>query len=1155
VELLTITCPACNKPSQIDAKSRSKRLRCPYPDCKAAFLVLDNGQTEYVAEVEAEAEAPPRAAGAAAEGQKAKAELRVLDWRAAPPPRRLAPRLRESPASLLDYELAPPPLRRADAGDELDVAAFRPPPRKAAKRIAIFVGLLAVASVVFGGWYFWRLSGESEKALAAAAAKEYADGKFHVAQRSYADLQKRFPSSPNLARYQFMEKLCEIRSALEGSAPEVNRAFAVLGEFLKEYRKAPIYKEYRGDIGEMYYRLIGLALTEAEKTGDRRLIVLATQALVIAEDVGLGADSAARFAELRQKTRGAEDRIALLDARRALLAELDELIRRESPRSPDRAQRLVEAVAQSYPPVRNDAEVRARLQTLEAKELDWIRYWRSETLLAIPLSYCFDTSTPLAAGRLPLITELATRRAPERGEEASLLITPAIQPARKDQPAAAGVVLSIVHGVLYAHDAATGDARWARRIGLDAATLPLRIPALEPVPELLLIVCADEPAVLAVEAATGRTRWTYRLSDRCSAGPLLFGRRVLLPTEDGFIHDLDAYSGRFLGIMELGQPLTAAGAIQPSTRRLFLPAHQRRLYAIDLDKNRCLAILKTEHEPGALRNAPVLAGNTLIFLETRGVDAVRVRYLTLAANPRETKLEFTDVLTVPGWSWFNAFFDGEDLALLTDRGWFALLGVNRGTRDAPLFLRAPAQLLFDVNDPAATAPPRGRPLIVRTELNQWWLLLNSSVYQGVFDPFRQAWNATIPPAPVGTVLHAPQVDGPTDSIVLTTHDAARPRTLITAYAPADLRPRWQRHVGLQPIQEPFEHNSHWYWLDASGGVWELDGAAFARQQAAPRRDANEPLRGTAGTWHAPLAVTGGQHQLIQAVEEGFLVQLSYSPEAQVLVWRKLKPGQQPGPERRMKLAVAPAGMALATADRLLLFCQDGQLYDIPIDATTPEATRLAWRDRDAPADAPAHGVLLSSRQLVVSTGGRKLARFERDAGVDQPWRRMPGDIADDRVAALTTPLAGITVGEQALLVAGDAEGNVTLLSPRNLAAPIVRQWALGGKITAGPFVYGDRIGCVVDHARLVWLDPAQDQAKWTYVSDAGGIRGLPLVFDQRVHVAELGGTMLLLDLEKGEVKARRKPRCQAAPATTPAPLTATLAIVPLLDGTALLLPW
>ncbi len=46
----------------------------------------------------------------------------------------------------------------------------------------------------------------------------------------------------------------------------------------------------------------------------------------------------------------------------------------------------------------------------------------------------------------------------------------------------------------------------------------------------------------------------------------------------------------------------------------------------------------------------------------------------------------------------------------------------------------------------------------------------------------------------------------------------------------------------------------------------------------------------------------------------------------------------------------------------------------------------------------------------------------------------------------------------------DADGTVTLLEGGKLEPK--RQWDLGGKITAGPYVQGAWVGCVVERRRL-----------------------------------------------------------------------------------------
>ena len=74
---------------------------------------------------------------------------------------------------------------------------------------------------------------------------------------------------------------------------------------------------------------------------------------------------------------------------------------------------------------------------------------------------------------------------------------------RPAKPAAEGkrAALALARGVLYALDQSTGQELWATRVGIDTATLPVRLPATPPAPELFLVLSADHHRRAAFDAA------------------------------------------------------------------------------------------------------------------------------------------------------------------------------------------------------------------------------------------------------------------------------------------------------------------------------------------------------------------------------------------------------------------------------------------------------------------------------------------------------------------------------------------------------------------------------------------------------------------------------------------------------------------------------
>ena len=134
----------------------------------------------------------------------------------------------------------------------------------------------------------------------------------------------------------------------------------------------------------------------------------------------------------------------------------------------------------------------------------------------------------------------------------------------------------------------------------------------------------------------------------------------------------------------------------------------------------------------------------------------------------------------------------------------------------------------------------------------------------------------------------------------------------------------------------------------------------------------------------------------------------------------------------------------------------------------------------------------------------------------------------------------------------DAAGNLVLLDAIKLKP--IRRWSLEGKVIAGPFLRGKRIGCIVNRRTLVWIDPAQTQPLWKYTVQGEGIVGQPRLVGDSVVVANLSGHFVALDAETGQPRGRGYTlKASVAPAAAPVAFGPDGIFAPLTDGTILLL--
>ena len=116
-------------------------------------------------------------------------------------------------------------------------------------------------------------------------------------------------------------------------------------------------------------------------------------------------------------------------------------------------------------------------------------------------------------------------------------------------------------------------------------------------------------------------------------------------------------------------------------------------------------------------------------------------------------------------------------------------------------------------------------------------------------------------------------------------------------------------------------------------------------------------------------------------------------------------------------------------------------------------------------------------------GGDALALYKGNRGdvLYDPTRSkdrkdLPTVELPDRV--VTAPLLPRQAQGPLRALVADARGVVTLLQGNTLEPG--RTWDLGGAITAGSFLRGRHVGCIVEHTGLVWLDPDKDGKRWQY---------------------------------------------------------------------------
>jgi hypothetical protein len=1090
----------------------------------------------------------------------------AVDWQSAPPVR--------WPGSDGGPDDAPfPSAMPAEQPEEANLAA---PAAKGRWALWVIGGMVLAAVILVGtaaaiAIHIWITK---EDTLYVEALGAYNDRKFNIAAAKFENLVQEFPDSNNLARYRFLAQFCRIRDQVQ-TVTDPRDVFGRLRGFLEEYKGDALLKEYRTDAGSDLYQLAQQLVTLTEERHDKAILAQAREASAEAGRFEANADLAA----LNKRIADIDSKIDFLHMRDEFINELKGLV----------AAATLETVKQA----RNKARRINLDQDPEVREL----FRGLDATVGGKVKYVVDNLPPDSAP-------------PAVAVESSLLVAPFLIEPQKPLPESSRVVLALARGVVYALNQSDGTIHWARRVGIDTTSLPVRLPRTATAPELFLVLSADRNTVMALTAREGTVQWQHRLTAPSLGRPLIVDGKAYLPTYDGRVYEIETFLGNVLGHFELGQPLTVGGARlepltvggarQEGTNLLYFPGDSDNLYVLEVPtrelptaKYGCPKILHTGHPAGSLRGEPIIVSrsdptarngptpdNYLVLSQADGLDHMKLRVFSLPIESSDASPILQPEPRIRGWSWFQPYYDREKLAFVTDAGNLGLFGVNQVKNvDPALFPMLPDEkqmLRADKQQPGSVASELGRgQVLYGASENQFWVLDNGELRQLYLRQFEQkivtdwtAWqNNKNEPAFLGWPLHAGQFDENSKVLFVVTQDVRRQVQLATAVDATSGRVLWQRQLGMECQDAPLAVNRDVLMADRGGGL-------FAFQPGAS-------LSGLDRGWtQADALVKGpiegkGISSFFFPVDDG-VYELACPAEGRVLTVRHYQPGAQAKKQAtEVKFAIGnswlagtpalvggPAPQSLAL---LLPMMPDGALHRISLAGVKESGP--TWRSTQADDDARGHVVRINADEFVLTDGSRGLNHWIWQPNAPQPFHKIPDNAPPVEMHAriVAAPIVLPAANEKAVLevCVADADGTITLLQGADLQP--ARSWPLGGKITAGPFLRGQYIGCVVDRRQLVWIDPSSPaegvdadhrKPKWPpYIMQGDGIVGEPQLVHGTIVVVDLSGRIVGLDPETGKERGKAYTlKASAAPAATAVAFGAAEALVPLTDGTVFVLP-
>ena len=1021
--------------------------------------------------------------------------------------------------------------------DDLEHAV---PTRRWGRRLLIGILGLGLAAGVALLLVYFDIFAKSEQKRYDTAKAEYDAGKFGDAAKHFRELtqDEKLAESPRKAEYAFLADLSEVRDAIEGLSPELDKGPGLLSDFLHSHAGDPLVKDNREDIWKSCKRLIEVFTAQA------------TQSRTEAKPA---------FRQARQSLKKAEQWLA--DAPRYVkvsqseIEPLEDAIRKED-----------QAIAQAQHRSSVLASLRALHRTFEGLK-DFKQSMERERLDQDP-----EVLALYREFRDAVVNDVTYERAKSHrvvkppAEEPSMVVGEAAPPGLRNE----GVVFALARGLLSALDQGTGKTLWTTRVGIDTFSLPVRLGLDARARETVLVLSSDTNTLTARDARTGEVRWAHDLGKKPSLGrPVVIGQLAYVPTYDGTVHEIELAQGRLVGRFKLGLPLSIGGVRQPGTNLLYFPADSQAVYVLDVAAHTCVAILLTEHPAGSLRGEPIIIsrdgvrqafGQTvdefpdyLVLNQTDGLNAMRLRVFRLADKPRDSAEEAPDSEPrIPGWSQFAPYHDAEKLLQFTDSGKLAYIGIKQiFNQDKPLFVQSINDLLEGKDRrPAASQ-------VVYASEDDIWVLAGGELQRRHYDKFGQRlpplWQDALP---LGSPLHDSQVGAGGKNLFLVTQSLTQQHCLATAVNADDGNVVWQRQLGLVCQGDPLvlEHNV--LVLDQGGalylfdprqppahlnGPWQAGGRLLA--EALPQGAIASTLR---------LGPGGGAAYQITTVDRG----AEHDMDRYQLVVRRYEPGKELFQKTIHRWPDLLRGTPGVESNSILLPLANGNLRRQVLDKDSGE-DGPEWRaERADEVEARGHVVVIDDGESLVTDGSKGLMRLHWPVGQAAKFEKRTTITLPARIVAAPLLLPRDKDHPDLRALVADADGNVTLVQGDKL--DIKRQWKLKDKITTGPYLLGGsgrRIACIVDGRRLVSLDPQENDWR-EYRTPGEGIVGRPQLVGDVLVVADRQGTFVALD--PATAKPLRQPgyslRANIAPAANPVAFGPDLIFAPLTDGAVLLLP-
>jgi outer membrane protein assembly factor BamB len=927
-----------------------------------------------------------------------------------------------------------------------------------------------------------------ETDIAARADEDYRRGDFAAAARYFQQLQRDYPQSDAIDRYRFLATLSEIRGETDAAGTDAAALADVrqrARKFLDDHETGPFFKSHHGDLFLVLQTLVKRAADAIGESPDPTLIADAESLWKRAKPL---ADRSTASDDEHYAKVFAEGRKAFENESRRtrVVTSLQNLLKTPTAATRAEAKSLVAATG-----LASDPDVAKLLGALAAAHKDSILFLPAKT--NGPRATATD-AFPL----IPLVTVVKSIGI-GRGTEPVVILSPT--------------------GVLSALNPRNGEPLWSKRLGIDSGLPPMLVHVAGP---RVLAISNDQKSAFLLDRATGQPVWTHPLSAPAVAPPTIATGRLLIPLANGRIDVVDLTSGTFAGSFVLDQPVAAAGTPHPGSSLVTFIGTAHCLYVLDLAKTTCAAVIDTGHAAGAT-NGPAI----FVAEKTRGWHVVtlaepgprvRLRAIPFPAEPPPKNAE-SDVVVTGSLS-AVPYRDADTILLPADDGVLRQFGIRQaGNSDPLVFPMTPAEIALDRRTGHETAR------IVHVDADNIWIVsagrlqrLHRSISPQQGPQLKPRWAASIP---VGEVIGSADAasDATGTTLFLTTHVTGEAGARTTAIDGETGKMLWQSQLGSLPRDEPL--------VVGESVMWEDDAGVHFGKRMDPA--------GSGG--FVPLPEPAMSRSLL--VPSGAVcLRIGWTPHAARLTINEVNPETRTiGPTHEVKLPSPPAAAPILIDGGILVALASGVVVKVDLE-TFAAVTGPDWRRANIEAREP-QLVRTGPKRFVATDGAGGLVTYE--------WAKSWKEIArvQDVDGAPVLQVKAILAAEPKVF-ATTPDGTLHQLDVDRLQPLPKRSWELKGKLTAGPWLVGAQLLCVVNRTRLVSLEPES----WA-VDFPVTLATRPLRIGDRFVLADVAGDFWTVNAADG---SNQTPALSVianlAPATTPVPLGEGRLFVIWSDGTA-----